>query len=209
MSHHGKRPPRLLPWCPPKSRQPPLGLLGLNLLLLHTLRMLVSLLTPPLPPRPHIPPRSTATAHTHMHQPRNNGRASRNPHEDEHLNPDTRSNVQLRGGGNCHLEDDEHDGRDDGSGGGDECSQKGEDGDGKVAPAGVDCQRHDENHEKVHAGSREEEAEHDVGDDADQVEDCVDFVGERDCGGTVSFFYPSCFLPWLFFHYSLVAPDTS
>lgn len=93
------------------------------------------------------------------------------PHEHEHLRADLSFDVQLLDGCDGSLHDDEHHCCDDRGHRGEEGGQEGEDCDEKADPAGVDCDELHRDHDCGKAGAGEEEGEHPVGDEADQVED--------------------------------------
>lgn len=164
-----------LPPKPPLLR-PPL------LIKIHSLCSLTSpsSFTPPLLAPPNIPPTSTATTLSQRNQPSQNRTARRNPHESKHLRANLPLDIQLLDGRDGVLHDDEHCCCEDCCDGGEEGGQEGEDCYGEVGPARIDCEEHEWDHDCAEAGAREEEAEHPVGDEADDVEDFGNFGGEGD-----------------------------
>lgn len=144
---------------------------------------IIRLLTAPLATRLHIPTTRTAAQQPHLYQPREDSKRRGDPHEDEQRDANLRTNVQLRHPSNSVAEDDEHDGRDDGAAGCEERGDEDEDRYREIAPAGVDGEGYEGDQDGVEAGGGEEEAEHYVGDDADEVEDGVDLVWEGDWRG--------------------------
>ena len=76
------------------SPSPPPTTLSHLFLLLHNLIMYwyltgaVRTSSTRLLPYPHIPPTCTTAAHTHLHYPPEDTKASGNPHEHQHLGPE-------------------------------------------------------------------------------------------------------------------------
>lgn len=123
-----------------------------------------------------VPPARAAAALSQSNQERENGSDSCYPHEREHLRADLSSDVQLLDGGDGVLHDDEHHCCDDRGHGGKKGSQECEDGDQEADPAGVDGDELHRDHDEGEAGAGQEEGEHPVGDEADEVKD-VGYVG--------------------------------
>jgi hypothetical protein len=123
----------------------------------HTL---IRLLTPPLAPRLHISATRTATTQPRLHQPRENRKRRRDPHEHKQRYADFRANVDFADARDGVAEDDEHDGCDDGCDGDDECVEEGENGGEQGEPAREDGEGHEEDEDGGEAGAGEEEAEH-------------------------------------------------
>jgi hypothetical protein len=90
----------------------------------------IRLFAPPLTSRLNIPPRRTAATQAHLHQPGENSKRARDPHEDKDGGANFRANVEFRHATNSVAEDDEHDGCNDGCDGDDERVKEREDGDG-------------------------------------------------------------------------------
>jgi hypothetical protein len=178
----------------PSSHQYPLSVLALpkpTLLLLLALltdrRALrpPSLLRPRLLPLLDVPPTRTATALAQCDQPSQDRARGGDPHESEHLGADAALDVELLDGGDGVLHDYEEDGGDDCGDGGEEGGQEGQDGDEERQPARVDCEEDHGDHEEGEAGAGEEEAEHPVGDDFDEVQDVGYVGGEGDWDGVL------------------------
>lgn len=102
-----------------------------------------------------------------MYEPCEDCECAGDPHEDKHCDANLGANVELRYAGNGIAEDDEHDGRDDGGDGDDECVEESEYGDRETEPACEDGEWHEEDEDEGQACSGEEEAEHPAGDVAD------------------------------------------
>ena len=62
-------------------------------LLLITARITIRTHSPLPPSRPHIPPTSTATAHTEMNQEPENAKRRPSPHKAKHLLADTSADI--------------------------------------------------------------------------------------------------------------------
>lgn len=142
--------------------------------------MVVCLLASPLLAPLDIATTRAAAAHAHLHEPREDGKCARDPHESEEGDANLSANVQLSHAADSVAEDDEHDGRDDGGGGNEERVDEGEDGDGEGQPARVDGEGHQEDEDEGEDGAGEEEAEHALRSELDKVENVVDVGREVD-----------------------------
>lgn len=147
-------------------------------LLTDTRRLRIpSLLAPSLLASAHVPTTGAAAAHAHLDQPCQDRSGSSDPHEREHLNANIGFDVELGRRRNSFLHDDEHDRGDDGGDGCAEGAEEGENGDGKRGPAGEDGKWDDEHEDEVQRRGGQEEAEHPVGDNANEGQDFVDLGG--------------------------------
>lgn len=150
-------------------------------LLAHTRRLRIpSLLAPPLLALLDIPPASAATTLAELDDPRQNRRTSRNPHESEHLRSNARADVDLSHRRDRVLHDNEQDRRNDRADCDEQGSEEGEDHDHEGDPTAEHGGEDQEHHEEVDTGAREEEAEHPVRDDLDQIEDVVNVGWQSD-----------------------------
>ena len=84
-------------------------------------------------------------------------------------------------GGDSVLHDDEQHCCNDRGHGGEKGGQEGEDSDEQADPAGVDCDELHRNHDCGEAGASQEEGEHPVGHNANQVEDVSHIGREGNC----------------------------
>ena len=151
----------------------------------------IRFLTPPLPPRLHIPPTRTATTQSRLNQPRKNGKRRCRPHEPKHVTPNLGREVQLLHTTNDVPEDDEHDSCDNGGGRDEESVKKDEGRDGKGGPAGEEGQRREGDEDGGEDGGGEEKAKHGLRGDLDEIKNLVDVCGEIDYIHSVSFRQPS------------------
>ncbi|EAQ92387.1 hypothetical protein CHGG_00622 [Chaetomium globosum CBS 148.51] len=122
-----------------------------------------------------------------MHRKRPDAEPRGQPHEDKHADADLGVDVELLLGLGGVLEGDADDGAD-GAGGQDEHHlEEGGDGQRQTPPARGHGQRREEDHQEGEHGGGEEEAEHDLGGEAQDVEDGDDLRGEGDGGAGEQF----------------------
>ncbi len=103
-----------------------------------------------------------------MDQEAENTECGSDPHECKHILSNRSANIQfcLRG---CNVsEDDGHDSSDNRCGRGEQSCNECPDRQGQRPPAAVEGNGSDEDIDKVHAYSRQKEAEHEVGSNPDQ-----------------------------------------
>ncbi len=143
----------------------------------HRVRLLVA----PLAANLDIASAGAAAAQPHLHQPCKDGHGAGNPHEGEHGDADLRADVQLSHATNSVLEDDEHDGCENGGDGGNEGVEEGKDGDGEREPAREDRNGHYEDKDEGENSAGQKEAEHPVGHKPNKIEDVIDVGRQVDC----------------------------
>ena len=153
-----------------------------RLLLLVRVRIAVGLLISPPPSTPHIPSTGTAARQTQVNRKPDDAEGRPDPHERKHVGPEASADMQPRLRRNDVAEDHEHDGRDDGRDGRQESSDERPDRHGEAPPSRVKHDGGDEDGDGIHAYPRQEEAEHEVAGDLDEVEDAVDVGRQGDCG---------------------------
>lgn len=115
-----------------------------------------------------------------MYEPPEDAERAADPHERKHGRAQAGADVQpgLR---RDHVpEDDEHDGGNDGRGGGEQRGDEGPDDEGQLPPARVERHGREEDGDGIHAGAEQEEAEHAVARDLDEVQDAVDVGWQGD-----------------------------
>lgn len=108
----------------------------------------VCLLVAPLASSLDISSTGAAAAQSHLHQPREDGHGTRDPHECEHGRADLGADVQFCYTTDSVAEDDEHDCCEDRGDGDEERVQEGEDGDRESQPTREDGYGHDEDEDK-------------------------------------------------------------
>lgn len=118
-----------------------------------------------------------------MNQPPEDTKRSPHPHKRKHLRPQTRADIQVGLTRNHITEDDKHDRRDDRRSRRQQRRNKRPYHKRQLPPARVQRDGREEDRDEIHADSSQEEAEHEVACDFDQVENIVNVGGQRN-GGT-------------------------
>lgn len=110
------------------------------------------------------------------------GQQRANPHEGKHLAANIALDVELVLGREGNLGSNANDRGDDGRDGEDDAGHGADEGRAEAEPAGFEDERRDEQQDEVEDDAGHEEGVHDLGSDAEQLEDGDDFGGEGDSG---------------------------
>jgi hypothetical protein len=104
------------------------------------------------------------------------------PHKSQHLGPQLRANIQTRLTSHHIPEDGKHNGSNDSRGGGQQRGHKGKKRQRERPPTRVPGQDNDEDSHEIHDRSGDEEGEHEIRRDPDEVQDIVDLGRQDDSG---------------------------
>jgi len=115
-----------------------------------------------------------------VYQPPENAKGASDPHEDKHINAKTSTNIEALLTRDNVPEDHEHDRRNDRRCRGEESRNERPDSEREGPPSRIEHDRREEDTEDVHADPRQEEPEHDVACNLDQIQNVVDVRRESD-----------------------------
>ena len=104
----------------------------------------------------------------------NNTETRSNPHKDKHIRPETRTDLQSSLRCNDLAENNKHDSRNDGRGCRQESSNERPEGNWEAPPPRKEHDGCDEYGNAIHANAGQEEAEHDMAGNLDEVQNIVD-----------------------------------